>query len=284
MKIQKITVLGSGTMGCGISQVIAQAGYNVNIVEPDPNQIDRAKQAIRSNMDKMILRGKFTEEYVKETISRIHYFNEINFAKESDLVIEAVLEDLSLKQNLFEQLDKILPEKAIITSNTSSMLIREISERVVRKDKVMGTHFFNPVPVMKLVELVCTEQTSNETYNSVKQFCESIGKVTVKAPDCTGFIVNTVLNAVVEAGWKLVSMGVSPQDVDTGMKLGANYPMGPFELMDFCGLDIAYATFVESYEKSGYSEDKKPPEILKKLVEAGHYGKKTGEGFYKYNS
>ena len=282
MKIERVTVVGCGAMGSGIAQAVAQAGYSVYAVDMITEQLAKAQANIGKGLDRMVAKGKFTREFADALLNRITFIDDIAKATDVDMAIEAVSENLPLKQTIFAQLDTLLPEHAVISSNTSSMLIREVSAEAARKDKILGTHFFNPVYAMKLVEVVCTDQTSDETYASVKAFLESIGKITVKAPDSTGFIVNTVLGAAADAGFALVKKGVTPQDVDTALKLGANYPMGPFELMDYCGLDITYYALQEKYEKSGYDEELRPPEVLKELVEAGHYGLKTKWGFYKY--
>lgn len=287
-KINHVAVIGSGLMGSGVAQVSAQAGYKVTLVDQNEKALDKALSSMqnslmRSTKKKFEGQAAEQEKFINEVMSRVSVASSVDKgAEQSDLVIEAIVENLKVKHTLFKQLDEICPPETILTSNTSSLLIKDIAEPCSRKDKFGGLHFFNPVPVMKLLEVIRTEDTSDATYKTLLEFGKSIGKATVECKDTPGFIVNRLLVPAMLSAVQMYERGdASVKDIDTAMKLGAGYKMGPFELSDYVGLDT------NKFIVDGWNE--RFPEIFPdgsktfdKLVSEGKLGRKTGEGFYKY--
>lgn len=289
MTIKNLTVIGGGTMGAGIAQVAAQAGNTVNLVDLSDAVLEKSKGAISKSLARIAKKlykdnPSEGEKFQADTLSRITYLSDTNKAVQSaDLVVEAIIENLEVKQKLFEGIDKVAPEKTIFTSNTSSIPITEIAALTKRKDRFGGLHFFSPVPMMKLLEVIRIEQTSDETYQKMDAWGKSIGKVTVTCKDTPGFIVNRLLIPYSMEAVRMVERGdATPRDIDTAMKLGAGYPMGPFELADNVGVDVG-ALIGEGWEKRFPGNPLfKAPEIVKKMVKEGKLGIKSGEGWYKY--
>jgi len=288
-KINHVTVVGSGLMGSGIAQVTAQAGYDVTLVDQNDTVLNKALASIkvslqRSTKKKFEKEPEKGEKFIKDTLGRIAISTEAEKAAEkTDLVIEAIVENMKVKHQLFSGLDKAAPRDAIFASNTSSLPISEIAESVVRKDKFGGLHFFNPVPVMKLLEVIKTSATSDQTYNTMIEFGKSIGKTTVECKDTPGFIVNRLLVPNLLEAIRMLERGdASCKDIDTAMKLGASYPMGPFELADYVGLDTT--KFIIDGWSAKYPDQPlfRQSDLLNKLVAEGKLGRKSGEGFYNY--
>ena len=277
-----IVVIGSGLMGNGISLACAQAGYQVTNIDTFPSAIEKAKATTANLYDKKVAKGKMTREDADNVISRISYADSYDFAKDADLVIEAVPEKIEIKKAVFSELSKVCKKEAILVSNTSGLSISEIASVTDRPNKVMGVHFFYPAPVMKLVELIRGLATDDETYATVKEFAQNIHKETVDAPELPCFIVNRILVPMQNEAAFMVMEGADPKDVDTAMKLGANMPMGPLELTDFVGIDTMLATMTGLY--NGFHDSKyRPCPLLETMVKAGHLGRKSGQGFYKYD-
>jgi 3-hydroxybutyryl-CoA dehydrogenase len=282
--IKQVGVLGGGLMGSGIAQVCAQAGYKTIVREISDTACEKARQAIGRTLDKGMEKGKVTPEQKAHTLANLTFTTDLSAFRTADLVIEAVVEDLSVKQSMFGELDTLCGPNTIFASNTSSLTITEIATVTKRRDKFVGLHFFNPVPLMKLVEVVQGLQTSEATCNSVTDFVRSLGKEPIRTPDRSGFIVNLLLVPYMIDAIRALESGVgSIEDIDKGMTLGAGYPMGPFTLLDFVGLDTTYKIaeiMYDEYRESRYA----PPPLLKRMVTAGLYGKKSGKGFYDYST
>jgi 3-hydroxybutyryl-CoA dehydrogenase len=282
MAIRKIGVVGCGLMGGGIAQTCAQSGYEVIVSEVNQQLLDKGVTRIKSAWDTMASKGKLSQGQVDENRSRLHGTLSLEDFAECDLVIEAVIENMEEKVRLFPALDRILKPDALILSNTSSLNVTQMGALTKRPDKVCGLHFFNPAPVMKLVEVVRTISTSQETIEAVNQFAISLGKTPVLAKDTAGFIVNFLLIPYLIAAIRMLENGqASRDDIDTAMKLGCGYPMGPFTLLDYVGLDTtlwAAEAIYEEYKDPLYA----PPPLLRRMVQSGMYGKKNGKGFYDY--
>jgi 3-hydroxybutyryl-CoA dehydrogenase len=277
----KIGVIGAGQMGAGIAQVIATSGFTTLLHDLQPAALAKGVEGIHSRLNLAAQKGKLSPEVAHAAISRLTPVNSLNDFAECDLVIEAIIENFEIKAALFKQLDTIVKRDAILASNTSSISITRIAASTGRPSQVIGVHFMNPVPVMKLVELIRGLQTSPETYSKIEEFCAKIDKTTVLAIDTPGFIVNRILCPMINEAIFLVQEGVKPQDIDTAMKLGTNQPMGPLTLADFVGLDTLLYILQLLHRELG--EDKyRPCPLLVKYVEAGWYGKKSGRGFYSY--
>lgn len=282
MENNKIAVVGAGLMGSGIAQVCAQAGYDVVNIDAFEAAIKKAKANIEYLFAKKVAKGSMTEEKKAEILSRLTYSRNFEDVKGAAIVVEAVPEKIEIKKDTFKKIDKVADSETIIVSNTSGLSISEIASVTNRPDKVMGAHFFYPAPVMKLVELIRGLATSDKTYEIVKEFSAKIGKTTVDAPEYPGFMVNRILVPMQNEAAFMVMEGSKPEDVDNAMKLGCNHPMGPIELTDFVGIDIMLATMTGLY--NGYHDSKyRPCPLLETMVKAGHLGRKTGQGFYKYD-
>ncbi len=281
MKIKKVAVIGAGLMGSGISQTVAQAGIEAINLDVVPEQLKRAKDKVSAGLKRLIQKGKMTEEAVNGILEKIDYSDRFEAVQGTDLIIEAVPEDMTLKKKVFGELDQLAAPDTIIVSNTSGLSISEMASVTRRPEKVMGVHFFYPAPIMKLVELIRGLSTSDYTYNVVRDFSVIIKKEPVDAPELPGFLVNRILVPLMNEGAFCVMEGSKPEDVDKAMKLGANHPMGPLELADFVGLDVMLATMEGLYE--GFRDSKyRPCPLIRTLVKAGHLGKKSGKGFYDY--
>jgi 3-hydroxybutyryl-CoA dehydrogenase len=283
MTIQTIGVVGAGSMGTGIANLAAINGFNVVLRDIEERFLESALNRMSKFMEKSVARGKMTEEQKQEALGRIQTTTSLEEFKDVDLVIEAVLEDLNLKKEVFSALDNIVREGVILTTNTSSMSITEIAAATNRPELVAGMHFFNPAQIMKLVEVVRGFKTSDETVQQLKALSKKLSKEPVEVKkDSPGFIVNRIMLPQFIEAIRLVQEGVaSYEDIDKAVKLGLNYPMGPFELQDFAGVDIGY--HVMEYFKEEFSENYyAPPLLLKQIVKAGRLGKKTGAGFYDY--
>jgi 3-hydroxybutyryl-CoA dehydrogenase len=283
-KISKVGVLGGGLMGSGIAQVSAAAGFPTTVREVSDALSAKSRQSIEKSLAKGIERGKVTEAERDKTLGNLRFVTELKELADSDLFIEAVVEDLDVKNNLWSQLDQIARPDAIFASNTSSLTIIAMAAASGRPDRMLGIHFFNPGPLMKLVEVVRTITTSEETEQRSLDFVRALGKEPIRAKDSSGFVVNLLLIPyMIDAIKALESNVASVEDIDKGMQLGAGHPMGPFTLLDFVGLDTVYKIaeimFTE-YRESRYA----PPPLLKRMVLAGMLGKKTGRGFYDYSS
>lgn len=282
MKIRNTAIVGAGLMGSGIAQVIAEAGYNVAWVDISKEQLEKGLKSIEQQLLRKVEKGKLEESNVHETLSRIQIYNDFSSVSDVDLVVEAVPENLELKKKIFKQLDEVVRPETILASNTSGLSISALGAVTIRPEKVVGTHFFYPAPVMGLLEVIPGLLTSSETYEAVLEFGSSIGKTTVKCNDYPGFIVNRILVPMINEAICLIMEGVKPEDVDAAMKLGANHPMGPITLADFVGLDTLLATMEGLYE--GFRDSKyRPCPLLVKMVESGNLGRKTGRGFYTYD-
>ena len=282
MKINKVGVLGAGLMGSGIAEVCAKAGYPTIVREVSDDLVKKGVGRVESSLAKAVERGKLAAADRDAARSRLTATTQVNDLAGCDLVIEAVVENLDAKKELFAELDRICGDSAIFCSNTSSLTITELAAATGRPDRFAGLHFFNPVPVMKLVEVVRTIATSDDTIGTLLEFAKSLGKEPVLAKDNSGFIVNRLLVPYLLDAVRALEEGVgSREDIDRGMELGCGHPMGPLKLLDFVGLDTTYAIaeimFTEYREKRFA-----PPPLLKRMVLAGRLGKKSGQGFYKY--
>jgi len=282
-EIRKVAVLGGGLMGSGIAQVSAAAGFQTTVREVSEALGTKSRQAIEKSLAKGIERGKTTLAERDTTLGNLKFATDLKELADSDIFIEAVVEDLEVKNTLWGQLDKLAGPDAIFASNTSSLTIIAMAAASGRADRMLGLHFFNPVPVMKLVEVVRTITTSEETERRALDFVRALGKEPIRAKDSSGFVVNLLLIPyMLDAINALESNVASVEDIDKGMQLGAGHPMGPFTLLDFVGLDTAYKIaeimFAE-YRDKRYA----PPPLLKRMVLAGMLGKKSGKGFYDYS-
>lgn len=274
-------VVGAGLMGAGIAQVLGRAGYKVILIDRTESDLARGKAQIEKSIASLKNKGIYTVEESEHILQHIQMGTQLQAGQNADLVIEAIPEKLVLKQGLFRQLDEIVQPNAILASNTSSLSIAAIGAVTHRPDKVVGMHFFSPVPIMKLLEIVRSIQTSEETIQIAQQVGKNIEKETIIAPDYPGFIINRLLVPMMNEAAYLVMEGNDPEEVDRGMMLGANHPMGPLRLADLCGLDVTLFTLESLYE--GFNDSKyRPCPLLKRMVEAGLLGKKSGRGFYQY--
>ena len=282
MAIGKIGVIGCGLMGSGIAQTCAQSGYETVVREVNQQLLDKGMARIIGAWDMMASKGKITQGQVDENRARLHGTLDLADLADCDLVIEAVIENMAEKLRLFPALDNILKPEALILTNTSSLNVTQMGAVTKRPDKVCGLHFFNPAPVMKLVEIVRTISTSDETIETVRQFAISLGKTPVLAKDTAGFIVNFLLIPYLLAAIRMLENGMATRDdIDAAMKLGCGYPMGPFTLLDYVGLDTtlwAAEAIYEEYKDPLYA----PSPLLRRMVQSGMYGKKSGKGFYNY--
>jgi 3-hydroxybutyryl-CoA dehydrogenase len=282
VKIRKVGVLGCGLMGSGIAEVSARAGYDTVVREVSEELVENGLGRIRKSMDKAVEKGKLEAETRDQAAGRLRGVVELAELADCDLVIEAIIENLDDKKKTFSALDGLVQESALFASNTSSLTITQIAMATKRPDRFVGLHFFNPVPVMKLVEVVRTLLTSEETNDVAFEWARSVGKEPIACRDNSGFIVNRLLVPYLLDAIRALEEGVgSVEDIDKGMQLGCGYPMGPFTLLDFVGLDTTYYIadiMFEEYREKRFA----PPPLLKQMVLAGRLGRKSGRGFYEY--
>jgi len=284
MAINKVAVIGGGQMGRGIAQVFAAAGKDVIIYDIKQEFVDGAKANLQKGLDKMVARGKMEQAAADAIMGRISYSIDPDYADigDTDLVVEAAVENMNIKKAVFKKLDAAAKPECILSTNTSSLSITEVASAVGRKDKVIGMHFFNPPVAMKLIEIIRGGNTSDEVYEAVFEASKEIGKTPVTVNEAPGFVVNRILIPMINEGIEVVASGVaSAEDVDTAMKLGANHPMGPLTLGDFIGLDTCLAIMETIYSETG-DPKYRPSLLLRKMVRAGKLGNKTGEGFFKH--
>ncbi|MGY0691157.1 3-hydroxybutyryl-CoA dehydrogenase [Virgibacillus sp. FSP13] len=283
MEIQKVMVIGAGQMGAGIAQVCAQSGFDVFLNDMNEQALDKGMKNIEKLLTRAVEKERLTESQKVDTLNRLHPSTKLADAADRDVVIEAVVENMDVKASVFSELDKITPKHAILASNTSSLPITEIAATTNRPQQVIGMHFMNPVPVMKLVEVIRGLQTSDETYQTIEDMSEKLSKTSVEVSDLPGFAANRILMPMInEAVFALHEGVASVEDIDTVMKLGMNHPMGPLTLADFIGLDTCL--YIMEVLHEGFGDSKyRPCPLLRKYVNAGWLGKKSGRGFYQYN-
>ncbi len=278
----KICVIGSGTMGNGIVQAFATKGHQVVIKGHRQESMDKAMASLDKGLSKLVEKGKMTGEDKDKAMANISTTLSYEDVKDADLVIEAIVEDMKVKETVFKELDAVCNEKTILATNTSSLSITEIASFTKRPEKVIGMHFFNPVPIMKLTEIITGQKTSDETFDTVFKIAAEIGKVPVRVEESPGFVVNRILVPMINEAVGILSENVaSKEDIDESMKLGANHPMGPLALADLIGLDVCLAIMEVLYNE--FSDPKyRPHPLLRKMVRANNLGRKTGKGFYEY--
>ncbi|XP_063895094.1 probable 3-hydroxyacyl-CoA dehydrogenase B0272.3 isoform X2 [Helicoverpa armigera] len=286
--IKTVTVVGGGLMGSGIAQVAAQAGQNVTIIDINSDLLGKAQKSIQTNLTrvgKKLYKGDEAKinSFVQESFERIKVSTKLEDGADVDLIVEAIVEKLDVKQELFNKLDQISPARTIFATNTSCISVNAIGSGIKRKDKYGGLHFFNPVPVMRLLEVIKCDSTSEETYQAMMEWGKSVGKTCITCKDTPGFVVNRLLGPYSAEAIRMLERGdATKEDIDIGMKLGAGLPMGPFELADYTGLDTNRLAQQALYSMTN-NEVFAPIPLLDKMVEEGKYGIKSGEGFYKYN-
>jgi 3-hydroxybutyryl-CoA dehydrogenase len=282
MAIKKVCVIGSGTMGSGIAQVSAQAGYETTMIDVKQEFLERGMGIVKSSLGKFVQKEKIKQEDMNKALARLHTSTDMkNAAKNADYVIEAVFERAEVKLPIFGQLEEICPKETILASNTSGIPVSLLASATRRPDKVIGTHFMNPVPLMKGVEIVRTLVTSEETLKVSLDFVQSLGKETVVVKDSPGFVTNRIITLVINEAAKLLEENLaSIEDIDKIEKLSHNWPMGPFELADLVGIDVLVDLLEGIYQQTGW-ERYKPAPLLKRMVEIGYTGRKVGKGFYQ---
>ncbi|MGA8014729.1 MAG: 3-hydroxybutyryl-CoA dehydrogenase [Candidatus Dormiibacterota bacterium] len=284
MEMQRVGVVGGGVMGSGIAEVCARHGFQVHLVEASAELVEATRGRVERSMARALERGRMTEAERDTARGAIAWGTDLEVFAGTDLVIEAIPERLELKREVFSRLDRIAPDRAILATNTSALPVIEIARATARPERVLGTHFFNPPPVMRLLELVRSIATADETMATARSFAERIDKQVIVAQDRGGFIVNLLLIPFLSGAIRLFESGfASREDIDQGMRLGCNHPMGPLELLDHIGLDTHLMVCDALYEEYALPEYAAPP-LLKRMVAAGYLGRKSGRGFYAYPS
>jgi 3-hydroxybutyryl-CoA dehydrogenase len=278
--IKTISVIGAGVMGSGIAQLAIQSGYPTIMIDQNQQLVDKGIATINKNIDRMLQKGKIAEADKENALALLSTGTKPSAAAQSDLVIEAISENLELKKIVFAELDSLCPAHTILATNTSSLSVTAVGSATKRPDRVAGMHFFNPVPVMKLVEVVRSRLSSDETVDTLVKLAEAMGKSPIVAVDQAGFIVARILDVMLNEAVQCMRDGNRPEDIDAAMKLGCNHPMGPFELIDLMGVDVLY--HVMETLRSEFGDKYTPAPTLARMVEAGQLGRKTGKGFYKY--
>jgi 3-hydroxybutyryl-CoA dehydrogenase len=283
VEIRNVGVAGCGLMGSGIAEVAAKAGHQVMVLEMSDDLVAKGKARVEKSLDRAVAKGKLSQEDRDEFLGRIGFTTSVEDLAGSDIVIEAIVEKVEAKNELFGALDELCGDHTIFASNTSSLTVTDMAAATNRPDRFVGLHFFNPVPVMKLVEVVRTIATSDETFRHAFAFARGLGKQPIAAKDNSGFVVNLLLVPYMLDAIRQLERGVATiQDIDQGMVLGCGYPMGPFTLCDFVGIDTLY--FISEIMFEEYREERyAPPPLLKRIVALGRFGRKTGRGFYDYS-
>lgn len=285
MKIEEIRtvgVAGAGSMGAGIAQVAAQSGFAVKVVDVDTGVWARAQKSITRSLERLVSKEKMTADQMQEVLGRLSFSTDVGTLSGVPFLFEAVFEDVGVKKELFGKLDAVCGDETVYATNTSSIAITEMASLVKRPGRFVGMHFFNPVPVMRLVEVIPAMQTAQSTVDLARAMAAKLGKTAITCKDTPGFVVNRLLVPYMLDAVRLLEQGVaSAEDIDTAMKLGAGMPMGPFELMDFTGVEISFLVGEIFY---GYTKESRfaPPPLIRSMVKAGYLGKKTGKGFYEY--
>jgi len=282
--MKNIVVIGAGTMGNGIAHTFAQSGFQVSLVDVKQENLDKALKTITTNLDRIIAKGNLTEEEKSSTLGNITTFTDLkDAAPNANLIVEAATENLELKLKIFAQIDELAPESCILATNTSSISITQIAAATKRPEKVIGMHFMNPVPIMKLVEIIKGYSTSKDTFDTIFEMSKNLGKVPVEVNDYPGFVANRILMPMINEAIETLYNGVAGvEEIDTVMKLGMAHPMGPLQLADFIGLDVCLAILNVMYD--GFKNPKYAPNpLLVNMVMAGKKGVKSGEGFYDYS-
>ncbi|KRD95162.1 3-hydroxybutyryl-CoA dehydrogenase [Bacillus sp. Root239] len=284
MNIETVMVIGAGQMGAGIAQVFAASGYQVSLYDVDQKNTQKGIEGIDKRLKKQVGKGSLSAKEYEEIMKRLHLANEITAAQKADLIVEAVVEKMEVKQAIFAELDSLAPSHTVLATNTSSLPITEIAAVTSRPEKVIGMHFMNPVPVMKLVEIIRGLATTDEVYQAVYETTKKLNKTPVEVHDFPGFVSNRILMPMInEAVFTLYEGVANEEDIDQVMKLGMNHPMGPLTLADFIGLDTCL--FIMETLHKGFGDDKyRPCPLLRKYVKAGWLGRKTGKGFFTYET
>lgn len=282
--IKKVGVVGAGTMGNGIAHVFAQSGFDVVLCDMKQESLEKATATITKNLDRLLKKERITAEQKSATLANLTTATKLADCADCQLVIEAVYESLEVKSGIFSELGKLLPEDSVLASNTSSLPITQLASSTGRADRFVGMHFMNPVPIMKLVELIRGLATSDETFTLISALCEKLGKIPVEVNDYPGFVANRILMPMInEAVYALMEGVAGAKEIDEVMKLGMNHPMGPLTLADFIGLDVCLAIMETLHE--GYGDSKyRPCPLLRKMVQAGYLGRKSGRGFHTYEA
>ena len=281
-EIERVGVFGAGFMGSGIAESAARAGLSVVLSEPEQGALDRSAQRIEQSVARAVKGGKLSDDDASALLKRVSWSTDLDALSSSDLVVEAIVEDEAAKVDAFKRLDGLLGDHAILASNTSSIPIAGLAASTDRRDRVLGLHFFSPVPVMRLVEIVVGLDTSEETVQRADAFAAQLGKTPIHTKDRSGFIVNFLLVPYLMAAVRMYEDGfASREDIDEGMKQGCGHPMGPLTLCDFIGLDVLYSVCESLYEEFKRDEYAPPP-LMKRMVQSGHLGRKAGRGFYEY--
>jgi 3-hydroxybutyryl-CoA dehydrogenase len=280
--MEKVFILGAGTMGAGIAQAFAVKGYEVILRDIKDEFVDRGLEGIKKNLTRLVDKGKITVDAMEDILCNVSGTTNLELAEDSDLVIEAAIENMEIKKSIFKELDRLCKDETIFATNTSSLSITEIASATNRPDRFIGMHFFNPAPVMKLVEVIKGIATSDDTCNSVKTLSIAIGKEPVEVQEAPGFVVNRILIPMLNEAIGVLAEGTATaEDIDKAMMLGANHPMGPLTLSDFIGNDIVLAIMEVLYNETG-DPKYRPHGLLRKYVRAGYLGRKAGKGFFNY--